>query len=200
MNKTLTSFLGLIVAVPLAAQSLPDPVQDSDFAAVDLAEAALGQLLFYDPILSGNREVACATCHHPSLATADGVALSLGDGGIGLGADRRVDPNNIPEERIPRNSPALFNLGAAEFTVLFHDGRLEADNTLPNGIRTPMGPDMATGFASVLSAQTMFPVLSRDEMAGSYNENDFTPWARPKSAPVNRRRLRITCAMTGGFV
>ena len=24
---------------------------------------ALGKLLFYDPVLSGNRDVACATCH-----------------------------------------------------------------------------------------------------------------------------------------
>ena len=27
---------------------------------------ALGRLLFWDPILSGSRDVACATCHHPS--------------------------------------------------------------------------------------------------------------------------------------
>ena len=48
--------------------------------AIDLDEARLGQLLFYDPILSGNRTVACATCHHPKFGTSDGVALS---GGIG---------------------------------------------------------------------------------------------------------------------
>jgi cytochrome c peroxidase len=98
--------------------------------------------------------------------------LAIGDGGIGLGKDRVVDPDNPPEERIPRNAPALFNLGAREFTVMFHDGRLEADPDHPSGLRSPMDADMAAGFASVLAAQTMFPVLSRDEMAGSYNEND----------------------------
>jgi cytochrome c peroxidase len=154
------------------AQDLPDPVTDDDYIPIGLDEAALGQLLFYDPILSGNRNIACATCHHPKLGTADGLALGIGEGGIGLGTDRRIDPDNPPEERIPRNAPALFNLGAKEFTVLFHDGRLEVDDQRPGGLRTPMDADMVTGFASALSAQTMFPVLSRDEMAGGHREND----------------------------
>ena len=155
------------------ADVLPAPVTDDMFAPVDPAEAELGQLLFYDPLLSGNRNIACATCHHPDLGTADGVALSIGEGGIGLGADRRADPAQLPEERIPRNAPALFNLGASEFTVMFHDGRLEADPDRPGGIRSPMDADMVQGFASVLSAQTMFPVLSRDEMAGGHRENEI---------------------------
>jgi cytochrome c peroxidase len=172
--KTLHIFLLLVgVAAPAVSQHLPAPVDDNDYALVDLQEAKLGQLLFYDPVLSGNRETACATCHHPALGTSDGVSLSFGDGGIGMGQNRKADPNNLPEKRIPRNSPALFNLGAHEFTVLFHDGRLEADASRPGGIRTPMDADMVVGFTSVLSAQTMFPVLSRDEMAGSYNENEI---------------------------
>ncbi|MGB5864315.1 MAG: cytochrome c peroxidase [Sulfitobacter sp.] len=161
-------YAGVVVAEPL-----PAPVTDSLFAPVSQNEAALGQLLFYDPILSGNRNIACATCHHPKFATADGVALAIGEGGVGLGPDRRVDLVQMPEERIPRNAPALFNLGAYEFTTMFHDGRLQADVTQPGGIRTPMDADMVTGFASVLSAQTMFPVLSRDEMAGGFRENDI---------------------------
>jgi len=154
------------------AQGLPDPVTDSDYRLLDLEEARLGQLLFYDPILSGNRSISCASCHHPDFGTSDGVSLSLGDGGIGMGPERRADPDNLPEERIPRNAPGLFNLGAHQFTSLFHDGRLEADPDWPGGLRTPMDADMVTGFASALSAQTMFPVLSRDEMAGSHREND----------------------------
>ncbi len=164
----------LVLAATFAqAETLPSPVTNDMFAPVNLAEAELGQLLFYDPILSGNHNIACATCHHPAFATADGVALAIGEGGIGLGPDRHADPAHMPEGRIPRNAPALFNLGAAEFTVLFHDGRLEADPLQPGGIRTPMDADMVTGFASVLSAQTMFPVLSGAEMAGDYRENDI---------------------------
>lgn len=174
--------LAAALVVALAGQSgatdtnlaLPDPLTDADFAPVDPAEAALGQLLFYDPLLSGNRNISCATCHHPSLATSDGLSLGMGEGGIGLGPARRADPAKMPEARIPRNSPALFNLGAYEFTVMFHDGRIEVDATRPSGLRTPLEADMPEGFASLLAAQTMFPVLSPEEMAGQYNENEIS--------------------------
>ncbi|MEM9049605.1 MAG: cytochrome c peroxidase [Pseudomonadota bacterium] len=162
----------------LVGAPLPAPVSDADYRAVDPDEAALGWLLFYDPILSGNRNIACATCHHPRFATSDGVSLSLGEGGIGLGPDRRPDPHNRPEQRLPRNAPALFNLGAHAFTRLFHDGRIEIDPTRPSGLRTPMGEEMLVGFATLLSAQTMFPVLSPDEMAGHYSENAIAAAAR----------------------
>ena len=167
-----------LLPVVAVAQNLPDPVTDADYAPVRVDEARLGQLLFYDPILSGNKTVACATCHHPAFGTSDGLSLGIGDGGIGLGPNRRIDPDNVPEKRIPRNSPALFNLGAFEFTTLFHDGRLEADPNHPGGIRTPLDADMVAGFASVLSAQSMFPVLSRDEMAGSHRENPIAKAVR----------------------
>ena len=168
----------LISSIPALAADLPRPVLDSDFAPVDRAEAELGQLLFYDPILSGNRNISCATCHHPRFGTSDGLSLGLGEGAVGLGPDRHVTAENTPEQRIPRNAPGLFNLGASEFVTLFHDGRIAADPAWPNGIRTPMDDEMVDGFVSVLSAQTMFPVLSPDEMAGHYAENDVSKAVR----------------------
>ena len=81
--------------LPALAQADFPPVE---WMQTDPAEVELGQLLFYDPILSGNQGVACATCHSPRFGTADGVSLGLGDGGIGLGPDRRVDPANAPEQ------------------------------------------------------------------------------------------------------
>lgn len=169
-----------LAPVPLLAQPTfqPPNFAPPDFAMTDPARVELGQLLFYDPILSGSQTVSCATCHHPRFGTSDGVSLGLGDGGMGLGPTRVLDADNVPEQRIPRNSPALFNLGAAEFGVMFHDGRLEADPDRPNGIRTPLGDAMAEGFSSVLSAQSMFPVLSPDEMAGHYSENDISQAVR----------------------
>lgn len=164
-----------LIPLPLLAQPVFPP---AEFARTDPARVELGQLLFYDPILSGNQEVSCATCHHPRFGTGDGVSLSLGDGAHGLGPDRVADPENLPEQRIPRNAPGLFNLGATEFTHMFHDGRLEADPTRPNGIRTPLGDAMSEGFDSVLSAQAMFPVLSADEMAGHYSENPISQAVR----------------------
>lgn len=167
----------LLAATPALAE-LPAPVSDDDYPPLIPAEVRLGWKLFYDPLLSGNRNIACASCHHLRFGTSDGLSLGLGEGAIGVGTDRRISGENVPELRIPRNSPALFNLGAREFTRLFHDGRIEADPARPSGIRTPMDDEMVSGFASVLSAQAMFPVLSADEMAGHYSENDVAQAVR----------------------
>ncbi len=164
-----------VLAGPAAVPSAPQP---GDYVATDPAEVELGQLLFYDKILSGNRNIACATCHHPRFGTSDGVSLSIGEGGVGLGPERRPDPADMPEQRIPRNAQALFNLGAREFTVMFNDGRVEADATHKYGMRTPLEDDMLAGFTGVLSAQAMFPVTSPDEMAGHYGENDVAKAVR----------------------
>lgn len=177
MRTILTVILAGAAGTALASE-LPRPLTDADFVAVDAAEARLGQLLFFDPVLSGNRTVSCATCHHPRFAGTDGLSLGIGDGGKGLGPDRRPDPANLPEQRIPRNAPALFNLGAHEVTVMFHDGRIEVDPARPSGLRTPLEDEMVAGFANLLSAQTMFPVLSPDEMAGHYQENDVSTAVR----------------------
>lgn len=48
----------------------------------------LGRLLYWDPILSGGKDVACVTCHHPNLGYADGLDLSQGVGASGLGQNR----------------------------------------------------------------------------------------------------------------
>ncbi len=173
---TVTSLVFLATAA--VAADLPRAITDDDYTSVDPLEARLGQLLFYDQILSGNRNTSCATCHHPRFATSDGLSLGLGEGGVGLGPERRPDPDNLPEQRVPRNAPALFNLGAHEFTVMFHDGRIEADPSRPSGLRTPLEDEMVAGFANLLSAQTMFPVLSADEMAGHYQENDVAKAVR----------------------
>ena len=172
--------VGILVALAqgVLATDLPEPLSDGDFRPVRGEEAALGQLLFYDPLLSGNKEVACATCHHPSLGTGDGLSLSLGDGGKGLGLKRVVDSQNLPEQRVPRNAQPLFNLGAKQIRALFHDGRVEVDAARASGLRTPLEDEMVGGFASIISAQTMFPVLSGDEMAGHYSENDISQAVR----------------------
>src|SRR5438552_58295 len=57
-------------------------------------KVALGRLLFWDPILSGEKDVACATCHHPTEGYADDRDLSIGVHGVGLGFNRRFAAGN----------------------------------------------------------------------------------------------------------
>src|SRR5215831_10178919 len=49
-------------------------------SAQDPALVELGRLLFFDKILSGNRDVSCASCHSPLLASGDGQSLAIGTG------------------------------------------------------------------------------------------------------------------------
>ena len=152
-------------------EMLPAPLGDASFRPIDVPLADIGQLLFFDPILSGNKDVSCATCHHPTLGSGDRVSLGLGTGARGLGEARAPAGEFAASRRIPRNAPALWNLGAKELRVLFHDGRLEADPANPGGLLTPQGPLDYMQLNSILAAQAMFPVLSAEEMAGRPDEN-----------------------------
>src|SRR2546430_5398584 len=77
----------------------PTPAQPA--ALVDL-----GQALMFDKVLSGNRDISCATCHNPATHAADGLALAIGTGGRGVGPSRTLGPGG---PFISRNAPPLLN-------------------------------------------------------------------------------------------
>lgn len=91
-------------------------VDPGDVLPMSHPKVQLGQALFFDKEISGDRDIACATCHHPTLGAGDGLALSIGVGGDGLGTER-----SLGEGRgfIPRNAPEIFNRGSAEWTTMF---------------------------------------------------------------------------------
>lgn len=72
----------------------------SYYAGIDLTSPQakkrkeLGKLLFFDPILSGNNERACSSCHDPNKAFTDGLPKSLAING---------------ESHIQRNAPTVIN-------------------------------------------------------------------------------------------
>ena len=65
----------------------------------------LGQLLYFDPRLSGDNSISCATCHHPDKGWSDNLPRAIGFGGQELG----------------RHSPTVINSGY--FEVQMWDGR-----------------------------------------------------------------------------
>ncbi|MDJ0709114.1 MAG: cytochrome c peroxidase [Woeseiaceae bacterium] len=65
----------------------------------------LGRYLFFDPLLSADDRVSCASCHHPDLGFADGRARSRGIGGA----------------EVKRAAPSLWNV--AFLSSFFWDGR-----------------------------------------------------------------------------
>ncbi len=69
-------FEGWYTEVPSMEFPLDNPANDQ--------VAALGHDLFFDPVLSVDSTVSCASCHRPEWAFADQQALSAGvDGGLG---------------------------------------------------------------------------------------------------------------------
>lgn len=116
---------------------------------------ALGRALFWDPILSGNRDVACATCHHPDHGYADGRVRSAGTGWVGLGPQRRPgSAEAFPE--LTRNSPTVLNTG--------FNGYTDAQLGLPDPASAPMFWDSRR---SGLAAQAAEPLLAAAEMRGA---------------------------------
>ncbi|WOD43873.1 cytochrome-c peroxidase [Hwangdonia lutea] len=68
-------------------------------------EIDLGRYLFFDPVLSGDGTMSCATCHVPDKGFSDGLATSIGK-------------NN---KKLDRGAPTLWNVGY--LNRLFWDGR-----------------------------------------------------------------------------
>lgn len=68
----------------------------------------LGKILFFDPRLSGSGQIACASCHDPDLAWADGRTVAFGH-------DRSP---------LKRNAPSVFF--SAFLKPLFWDGRADS--------------------------------------------------------------------------
>jgi cytochrome c peroxidase len=71
-------------------------------------KAALGKLLFFDPILSKDNTISCASCHKPGHAFADTIATSFGVGGA----------------KGVRNTPSAMNVAIQ--TIFFWDGRAKS--------------------------------------------------------------------------
>lgn len=135
----------------------------------DPALVELGQMLFFDPELSGPRDISCATCHHPNFASGDGLPLPIGVGGEGLGPQRISLRTEF--EFIPRNAPEIFNRGATGWRTMFWDGRVSLSDVY---FDTPADSLLPANLDSPLAAQALFPVTSRDEMRGHQSDLDHT--------------------------
>lgn len=114
----------------------------------------LGKLLFYDPILSGDKDVACASCHHPEFAYAEPIELSIGVGGKGLGGKRRQNVKmEIPI--VKRNAQSVINTA---FNGLLFDSKEQPDSA-------PMFWDLRS---ESLENQALEPIKAFEEMRGTH--------------------------------
>lgn len=156
------------------AYALPPPVTDEDYyfdGAPSPAKVALGKMLFFDKIMSGNKNISCATCHSPLISSADNLSLGVGEGGRFNGVLRTTGENTSSsiQRRIARQAPALFNLGAEEFIRMNWGGIHESID----GVLVFPGVQENPGtLDNVLAAQALFPIVNLVEMVGTFGEND----------------------------
>lgn len=154
-----------------------NPIADysQQVRSIEDKDVQLGKLLFFSKSLSGNKDVACASCHHPFLGGDDNLSLSIGIDPIEtdvLGSHRT---NVTGKVLVPRNAPTSFNSSLWK-KHLFHDGRVERINPfdeIPAIITTPdeRFGDVDDRAISLVQAQAGFPVTSEHEMRANYFEN-----------------------------
>jgi cytochrome c peroxidase len=136
-KRTACSFTVLLAVMPLFCFGQERPADERpSFAALPASVPApkdnpttrtkvvLGKQLFFDPRLSGDNKMSCATCHLPDKAFGDGLPRGTGAGG----------------KQLARNTPALWNVGF--YATLFWDGRaasLEEQSLVP--IQSPVEMD-----------------------------------------------------------
>ena len=109
-NLSFVSFLASFLVFPISswAGALVPLPPNPDIPSANLQSAekiSLGKELFFDPNLSANGKISCASCHVPSKGFADPRPVSIGVGG----------------KHGTRNAPSALN--AAYFSRQFWDGR-----------------------------------------------------------------------------
>ena len=184
------------VLVALIATAISNPLAQPRLAALprDLpappdnpttpARVALGRLLFWDPILAGNKDVACATCHHPDFGYSDGRDRSIGANGVGLGSTRAFAEGQASRP-VKRNSQTILN-------VAFNGLAVE---TSAIASAAPMFWDLRV---RSLEAQALEPIKAADEMRGNaYGENGAVAAVVARLAAIPEYRTLFARAFGG---
>ena len=188
--------LTVVVVVAIVTAAISNPVAQPRLAALPTespappdnpttpARVALGRLLFWDPILAGNKDVACATCHHPDFGYSDGRDLSIGANGVGLGSTRTFAEGHTSRP-VKRNSQTIVNVA---FNGLAVETRSIAS-------AAPMFWDLRV---RSLEAQALEPIKAADEMRGNaYGEDGAVAAVVSRLASIPEYRTLFARAFGG---
>lgn len=138
--------------------ALPETVKSPIDNPASPEKELLGKLLFYDPILSGNKDVACATCHHPDNGYAEFLDISIGPNAKGFGSKRKFNaPNDVPF--VKRNAQTIIN---SAFNGIDPYDRYDPENA------SMFWDDRAKS----LEKQALEPIKAFEEMRGHGHEED----------------------------
>ena len=138
------------------------------------AKFRLGERLFFEPLLSGQGDRTCATCHVLTSATADGAAL-----------ETHLDVSPEWSPGVPaRNVPDLWNRDHNDVSTMLWDGRLQAVAAADEGGLVLPEPLPTTGFENLMALQSVRPIFIPAEMLGEPGANNvLAPEARRAPVP-----------------
>lgn len=138
------------IKAPLGLPPVPTPADNPPTAET----IALGRRLYYDPILSSDKTVSCATCHAPEHGFADPKPFSEG----------------VQQQKGGRNSPPVVN--SAYFHVQFWDGRAPSLEKQAEGpVQNPV--EMANSLAEVEKRLNADPSY-KEEFAKAWGAGPIT--------------------------
>jgi cytochrome c peroxidase len=177
----------------LAEWALPDTAPSPDNKPLDPKKVALGKMLFFDPRLSGNGTMSCATCHNPAMGWSDGMPTGRGHKGMVL----------------ERATPTIINVGFNN--IFMWDGRAESledqatgpivnpnemHNTVENMIKTLKGiPGYVKAFneafyglgINVTRYRTAIAQFQRSVVA---NNSPFDRWIQGDASAMTAQQVR----------
>lgn len=143
-----------IAQTKVRVSALPKTIKSPNNNPTTKEKVDLGRLLFFDPILSGNKDVACATCHHPKNGYAEFRDISIGVNGQGFGNKREFkQPNDIPF--VKRNAHTVLNTAYNGINMSNHYSPEDA----------PMFWDSRV---NSLEDQALEPIKALEEMRGTH--------------------------------
>jgi cytochrome c peroxidase len=138
---------GVVVQAPPGLGPVPSPAHNP----LTTAKVALGEKLFFDPVLSRDGTIACSSCHDPQRAFSDSRAVSAG----------------IDGRRGRRNAPGLVNV--AYKSLLFWDGgSLSLENQVMAPLEDPNEMDADVGdVLRRLNADEVYVAMFNDAFSDS---------------------------------
>lgn len=180
----------------LLPATVPHPADNQPNAA----RTALGHSLFFDPRLSGDGNMSCATCHNPALGWSDGLPTGKGVKSMVLG----------------RASPTVFN--TAYNTIQMWDGRkstLEEQAMGPMEATVEMNMDttrlfrwlnQSVGYKTLfakaypgeaIDAKTVSKAIANFERTAISNNSRFDRWVKGDASAMNERQVNGFKLFTG---
>lgn len=153
---TLSCFLAMILLLAFKKKTVqffdvpggwPQPVYDFSKKPLDANKIELGRMLFYDPILSRDSTISCASCH------SQYTAFTHTDHDLSHGIEGRIGA---------RNSPALMNLAWAN-SFMWDGSITHIDEQASAPISNPLEMDEKIGHVvGKLQSSPLYPRLFSD--------------------------------------